>query len=454
MLELSIVIIAFLFIVSFVIFDRDLLAPPTAVALVFLAAMFCTYYNEETWGLQYSLQTTQLIASAIIATMLGGMIGVVLANFPTINRFAFSHVVEKPQVIRVNVIKTLVVIAFQLVAMILAFQHIRRLTGTSNPLLAVTQYRALTGRNLDVNDETMRMSSLTRNMIQASKMMGVVYAYIVGNNLVASKKKLSLNLVPILLHTINTFMQGDRSNMIRLFVIIMVVAYTVHRRSVGWRKSKETAKLIRRMVIAVVLIGVLFSSVRGLVGRTSEKDMLSYVTFYAGSPIAVLDQFWRKPLPKPQIWGRKTFYYLNQSLTALFGWPGRYNYYSDFVTSPTGTSVGNAPTALRDPFVEFGFGGFFLIMMLFGIIYTWLYCRSRKRKNNSPIDFRLLFYAYISYTFFMYFYASFNDWVTHIIFKYIIELLLIRWALVGWHFKSRIRFSTGATRTIRLTNQS
>ncbi len=447
MLGLTIAIIGALFILSYVIFDKDLLAPPTAVALVFLFASFCTFYNEERWGLEFSPKTTGLIVTAIIATMIGGYLGVLLSNLPRTGVFALSHDVEKPQEISVNALKTIVVIAFQIVAMLLIFSHIRRLTGYSNWILAVARYRTLTGRLADPNDPSLRVPFLTRNMVEVSRMLGVVYAYIIGNNLVAAKKKISLNWIPPILYSLTTFMQGDRSNMIRLWVVVLVVAYTIHRRSVGWKKSRETRKVVRGMAISIVVLGVIFSAVRHLAGKKNDWDMLYYVTFYAGSPIAVLDQFWRNPLPKPEIWGRKTFFYTNQSLTALFGWPGRYNYYSEFMTSPTGESVGNAPTALRDPYVEFGFWGFVLIMIFFGVIYMLLYCKCRERSGNSPIDFRLLLYSFIAYVFLMYFYASFNDYLSHVFIKYMIELLLIRWALVGWHFKRHISFTFGKSRS-------
>ena len=41
MLLLTIGIVSALFIISFLIFDKDLLAPPTVVALVFLFGCFC-----------------------------------------------------------------------------------------------------------------------------------------------------------------------------------------------------------------------------------------------------------------------------------------------------------------------------------------------------------------------------------------------------------------------------
>ncbi len=445
MLAVTLVVLSLLFLLSFVIFDTDLLAPPTAVALVFLFGCFCTFYNEERWGLEFSPKTTGLIAACILATMVGGIIGVCISRYPKIGKYSFSHEVVLPREIVIQPLKTYLVMAFQLLAFYLIYSHIRRVTGSSGLLSAIGEYRQLTASvTTDVNDPTLKMSFITKNVLQASKMISVVYAYIVGNNLIASKRKISLSWVPVILYSLTTFIQGDRSNMIRLWVVVLIVAYTIHKRAVGWKKSKSTRKMVRRMAISLVVLAALFSGIRGFVGRTSDKDPLYYITFYAGSPIAILDQYWINPIEKPDVFGQKTFYYLNQSLTALIGWPGKYNYYSDFITSPNGTSIGNAPTAIRPTYVEFGFWGFFLLFALFGVFYMVLYCKSRKPSGDNPIDFRLLMYAYIAYVFLMYFYASFLDFLSHLYIKYMVEMLLVRWFLVGKKYKPNIHlFSRG-----------
>ncbi len=435
MLLLTIAVISVLFILSYLIFDRDLLAPPTAVALVFLFGTLCCFYNEQTWGLNFSANTLGLIATCIIATMIGGVIGVLFSNFPKKGSFSFSYERTEPQEIQINAVKTWAVLFIQLLVLYMLFRHIRSVTGYSSWITAVARYRAMTTRNSGTYDAANRMSFLLRNMEEASRMVAFIYAYIVGNNLVASKKKISINWLPMLVYTATAFVQGGRANMIRIWVVLLIVAYTVHKRSIGWRKSRETKKVIRTMVLSIIAVGAVFAASRELVGRSNAWDPLYYVTFYAGSPTAVLDQFWVNPIEKPEIWGRKTFYYLNQTFSIVFGSPERYNYYSDFVKSPIGISIGNAPTALRDPYTEFGYWGFLFLMIAFGAFYTLLYCRCRRKRGNNPIDFHLLIYAYISYVFLMYFYASFNDYICHVILEHIIEWLVIRWALVGWRFK-------------------
>ena len=439
MLVLTLIVISVLFIISYLVFDKDFLAPPTAVALVFLFGGFCCFYNEQKWGLDFSPKSLGLIAAGIIATMLGGIIGTIIVSSSRSGRLSFSmsHEITEPNEISVSPIKTVIVIAFQCIALLLIFRHIQKVSGASNWMTAVSRYRALTGKNADVNDLSIRMSTLTKNIGQMSRMLAVVYAYIVGNNFIASKKKISLSWIPVIIYSITTFMQGDRSGMIRLWLEIMVVAYMIHRRKVGWRSSRETRKIITRMAIAIILLGVVFASVRELVGRDTNWDPFYYVTFYAGSPTAILDQIVSHPIVKPDVWGQRTFYYLNQSLTAFFGWPGPYNFYYDWYYSPNGSVIGNAPTAFAPAYKEFGFFGFFILMMGFGIFFTALYCKCRTKTGKSQIDFRLLVFSYIAYVFLMYFYSTFFDFLSHVFIKFMIELLLIRWFLVDWRLRLR-----------------
>ena len=453
MLPLTIIVVCILFIISFLIFDRDLLAPPTAVALTFLFGCLCCFYNEIAWELNFSVNSLALIAAGIIATMIGGIIGVLLSNYPRIGSFTFAHEITEPEEISISPLKTWIVVAFQIVTIVLVFKHIQGVTGYSSWVLAVARYKVLTGLLADVNDSSLWMSPITRNMNEISRLFAIVYAYVIGNNLIAKKRKVSIiigknlvakrrkfsiNWIPVVVYTILSFLQGGRSNLIRLWLIVLITAYTVHKRSVGWRRNKKTKKVFRIMVLSVIAVGALFVGVREIVGRTADSNPLYYLAFYAGSPIAVLNQVWESPITKPEIFGQRILYHLNQTTRVIFGFPERYNFYYEYMKSPNGSHIGNAPTAFRPAFVEFGPLGFFIFFIACGAFFTYLYCRTRKKRGNNPIDFRLLIYAYVAYVFMMYFYSTFFDFLGHIFIKYVIELLMITWALTRWKFNRHI----------------
>lgn len=436
MLILLIVILIILLQFSFFIFDRDILAPGTVVPLVFLFGSCCTLSNAKIWGLNFSGQTTGLVAAGVGAFIIGGVIGVFLSNMLK-GKLYFRFIHERSEVtpIYIGTGKTVLIIFFQIVTLVMLFKHVRQASGYSNWILAVTKYRILSISFPP--DPSVEMSFLLSNMVEACFAIGMIYSYIVGNNLVSHKKQQMLNWIPILLSVMMTFMQGDRSNMIRLWLVILITAYTLHKRSMAWKSRKETRKIMRGIVISVIAVGAIFSVFRGIVGRGTDGDPLYHLTFYAGCPLAAFDQFLKHPIPPSNIWGKETFYYTNVSFNVLFGRPERYNFYKDFIQSPNGTWVGNVYTALRPPYYDFGFWGMLLIMFIMGAFFTYLYCKIRKKKGTNPIDFRLLLYDYIAYTFFLYFYNCYNAFISHTFIELCVELLILRWFLVKCHFKFR-----------------
>ena len=192
------------------------------------------------------------------------------------------------------------------------------------------------------------------------------------------------------------------------------------------------------MAFSVIGVGILFVALRSIVGRDASKDPLSYLTFYAGCPFAALDIFLKKPVSRPDIWGKETFYYLNQGFGILLRRTDlRYNFFKEFTRSPNGTYIGNVYTALRPPYKDFGLGGMCVYMVVMGLFYTYLYCKVRKKSGRNRIDFLLLLYSYFAYTFFMYFYNCYNSFITITFLKNIIYMLLIRWFLVDFHIKRK-----------------
>lgn len=437
MLLLTIGLLIVLIIISYIIFDRDVLAPPTVVSMGLFFSTVCAYYNEEKWGLHFSDITTFTIVAGVSFFILGSMLAVLLSNISHINRVGFSHKAYSITPLSIKTSKTLLIIIFELATVVLLYSELRNITGQSNWLDIIVTYRLQTA-TVDPNEYVMHLSSFVKLCIDLSFAIALVYSYVIGNNIALRKKHSFLNWLPVILSCLMGFMQGYRSDMIRLWVAIIVVAFTLKKRSTGWAGGKDIKRLVKKMALSVLTVAVIFAALRGAVGRSdTETDPLYYVTFYAGCPVALFDIFLKDPLPPSDIWGKETFYNLNQSIGV---WTGnsklRYIFYKEFRKSPNGTYIGNVYTALRPPYYDFGFGGMIIVLFLMGAFFTFLYCKVRTPYGKSPIDFRLLLYSYISYTFFMYFYNCYNGFIGLGFVKLIIELLAVRWFLLDVHFKA------------------
>lgn len=438
MLLLTVFLLTVLFLLSYVIFDRDFFAPPTVVSLGMVFATLCCFYNEKKWMLDFSSITTWTIVIGIACFIGGGVLAVLIIHLFRGGKLGFTHNISKLQLIEICISKTILIIVFELLTIVLLFVELRRLTGSVSWYEVVSTYRAQEA-NVNPEEFTMRLSGICRLAIDFSFAVALIYAYIVGNNIAAKKKQPIINWIPILLSCILSFMQGYRSDMIRLWIAILVVSFTLNKRRVGWRKSREIAKMIRRIVLSIVGIAIVFVALRGTVGRAeTDWDPIYYLTFYAGTSIASFDLFLKDPLSPSNIWGKETFYYLNQSIGSWFNKPElRYIFYKEYRRSPSGIYIGNVYTALRPPYYDFGFSGMIIIMLIMGFFFTFFYCKIRNRSGNNPIDFRLLIYSYLAYTFFMYFYNCYNNFLSFGFVRLILELLVFRWFLIDFNIKGR-----------------
>lgn len=450
MLLLTVILLIVLFLISYSIFDKDLFAPPTVVCITFVFSALCALYNETAWGLDFSIETTMVILTGIGTFLVGGIVGVFLANGRNLGRFSFSHKVYPAQFIEINKVKLLAVIAFQLIILFMLYRHMNQTVGfiglSWSEIMSIYRKQSM---HMLGNDMTMRMSWLMRQFLLLSSDVSMIFCYIVGNNLAAKKKFSFLYWVPVLLGMVQILMQGYRGGAIRLWIITLVVWYTTQRRSDGWRFSKEASRMIRRMAISVFVVLIMFAATRELVGRTgsaNEWSTLDYVTFYGGCPIAALDQYLRDPFDNNpyNIWGKETFYFLNQNILAWRGMREQRSFFAErgWAVTNNGTVVGNVYTAMRQPIEDFGYIGLPIVMSIMGSFYVFFYCKTRKKQGTGKIDFSLLVYAYCAHSFFVYFFSTYYLFISTTFIKELIFWKISLWFLMNnFSFTKRTRES-------------
>ena len=437
MLLLTIGLLLLLSMVSFAIFDKDIFSPPTIVSLGLLFSSLCAFYNEKRWGLEFSGYTTWVIVAAVVCFIVGGALAFVLSSAGRSKKTRFSHFVSVAEPIEVSKAKTTLVIAFQTASLLLLVYSLRKMSGGLSLQSIASEYRHQVA-SLNPAEVSFKIPGWVKQTISFSFFLALVYAYIVGNNLAIHYKQPIINWIPIVLSCIAAFLQGYRADMIRLWIALLVISYTLRKRAVGWRPNKDSSKMLCRMALSVVGIGLLFVAMRGVVGRNSSRDPVSYLTFYAGCPVAAFDQFLKQPFEKSDIWGKETFYYLNQGIAILFKRSElRYNFFKEFIRSPKGVQIGNVYTAIRPPYYDFGFAGMCVYMVVMGLFYTFIYCKVREKTGSNKIDFLLLLYSYFAYTCFLYFYNCYNSFFTITFLKNIVYLIAICWFITKVKVKVR-----------------
>lgn len=450
MLLLTIGLLLCLFLFSYKVFDKDLFAPPSVVCMSFLFSTLCAFYNEDTWALDFSGKTTLVMVIGIGSFVLGGILAVFLANSGKFQQFGFSHQVTPVQYINIERWKVVAVIVFQVLLILMLYRELMQKVGFVGISWAeVMQVYRHESMQMVGQDYATKLSFLLRQGISINEAVVFLFCYVVGNNLASKHKSPLMYWFPVVLGCIVTFMRGFRADMLRYWVAIIVVWYTLYKRSVGWEYSKEIYTMVRKMLLSVLVIAIVFASVRVIVGRKglgNEWDTLYYVTFYGGCSVAAFDLFLKEPNNEnpDDIWGKETFYYLNQSIGAWLRMP-EYRYSiadKGFQKSNNGTYVGNVYTALRHPIADFGYGGLPVVMFSMGTFFTFFYCKVRKKNGLNKIDLSLLAYSYCAYTFFLYFFSAYYFFISTTFVK-----TIILWYILRWFLTSRFVITVGQHRS-------
>ena len=423
-------------VLSYLIFYKDLFAPPTIVCLVLLFGAICTFYNEKRWDLDFSSESACVIIFGIIAFIIGGIIAVLLYSAWHHSTGRETKIVSGAKQVRIEDYKIWLVVLFELVTIIALYRQLRLFAGNELSWSEVVhEYRDQ--MNLEPEEVTMRLPFLLSQSLSLWFALSFFFTYVFANNCALNVKNPWLSAIPVLLYLIMSFMQGYRGDLIRIWVAFLVCYYTDQKRAVGWKKTRETKKLFWIIGITILAIGVAFVLLRSSVGRTDgskEWDPLYYVTFYAGSPMAAFDLFVKRHAPRPTIWAKETFYYLNQSLGAWLNKPElRYSFPKEFRVSPNGTWLGNVYTAFRAPYNDFGFSGMLFFSLIIGLFFTLLYCRLRMQQGKRSIDLYLLAYSYIVYTCFLFFYNNYFFFLSTAFIKTILFWILGRWFFTELH---------------------
>lgn len=189
-------------------------------------------------------------------------------------------------------------------------------------------------------------------------------------------------------------LMGGRTEALRIVTAAIFLWYYFYKRKNGWKDG--SIKIAIKMVIFLVAIVVVFSLMRGILGRATY-DPIKVVFGYMGASIKNLDTFLTNPQKSiSNIWGAMTF-------TKFINWLGlklgidSWNYVSDqpFLFYKT-YRMGNVYTTYYNFYYDFGFLGCLIFIMIIAIYYCYTYrIIISKEYSKKKIDYQLLMYAYL-----------------------------------------------------------
>lgn len=384
----------FLLIIIFIVLDRDVLSPSFIATLAFFLSTICFLYEAKTWDVSLSITTYLLIIGTVLTFFISELMVRLIRYKGCIKPIRYNTKQFS------NIRSSRYLCLFVCVAEVLILIIIKKYVGSN-----------YSGSNYtDVMNE-FRKSSVTLPfwLRQMTKLMGYLSMYyILVFSIKFSYAKGFINKIgalififPVLFHVISNLLLASRASMLTTFISLAVTLLFTNT----FRKTKNMRISFRTFVIGIislVLVFLLFSVSRALVGRLSTQSFLDYICYYTGGSIALLDiEVNNLSLYMNEFKGASTFGGLLGDLNQL-GLMNKVSGINLFGVS-NGILIGNVYTTIGTYIQDFGYAGNFILCFLEGLFFSILYeiIKTQKKffsvKTLIYIDFiPSLFYVSIA----------------------------------------------------------
>lgn len=397
------VIELFLFFVSFILSNKDILAPSVMMCSMFIISTLFALISYNNWtSVHYTLKTTIIIGTGIAVFVMSENVFSHTKMSLRLNRRIGYKEQDQKVVCDTEVWKIICLIGINLIAVMWYYSEISRIVGayglSAENLFA--SYRSI-GVGLAVNtDSEIEMTNpLLNQLLKVTTASGYVAGFLLVNKRIKKEidKQKQLGLVMImLLSIVPGIMNAGRNPILQLIVSLMVYYYVLWHQEHGWSRNLSWKYI--RLGMMLVIIGIpAFYFLLGALGRTTEKGIFEYGAIYIGSSIALFNQYIAAPVSAPKFFGEETLLGIHQLLYRL-GVPVTIkNRHLEF--RMLGDNLySNIYTFFRRPLHDFGLVGMYIFTILVALFFCWFYFHKIKNKPRTKrVDYWVLVYGYIYY---------------------------------------------------------
>ena len=379
---------------SYGLCGRDFFAPATMLCLAFAFSCACALYNLPRWQFTLAPRTVTLIVGALALSV--GINAWARACFQRVRVQPWQgQAVPIPLWVSAGILLVLGAVLLVMLA------QVRRIGGGGSLSAAMAVFRAKNAYGLSLSDQ---LPGWVRQLLNLSAVVAFLYLFHLiwfGRRL--GRLGLALNAAILAICVGVSLLTGGRFSAMTMVVAGAVLWYML--RSGGPRAWKLGTLLRVMAAVLAVLYG--FYAVKTLVGRQSEDTLVEYITHYAGGGIPGLDLYLQDPPAPSGIWGKETFYSLNNGLRKLGVLDIPYYYIHHEFRRSGGASIGNIYTALRDYHYDFGLGGLLVLHTAFSVIFAFWYEYQKKRRSHLGILlWAMVYYCVVFYPISNSFFAS------------------------------------------------
>lgn len=348
-------------------FKGDVLSPSVLTLIFFFISTFCFACNVNNWIVEFTFKSYALFTCSFLI-----MIGV--------ESYYFNRKTVDPEV--ANQEHHPIGVRFEYILFLLfsalSFLYVYRVYK-SGMALGATSLLATIGFNKEEGDFD-GISRLFYNLVRmASYVYGVIFCY----NVFTCRERLKDNwksLLIIIFTVGNTFFSGQRSACICYIIGFLATA----KICIYYRDSESIRQTMGKFkkylfIFSGGILFLFFVSASTVKGRDIDTAFTDYVTYYFGSVTALMGRIVEHPqlchTPFVGYFGEKTFNGFWMSMYQS-GYVDREPCDREWINmgDPNNPiSAGNEYTFFCAPYIDFGFWGTLIFMLIFFWVYSSIY---------------------------------------------------------------------------------
>lgn len=373
--------------IAWYIFKGDFASPSVVTLALFILSTACFAYNTKEWIVVFTFKAYMLFTLSFILMIATEKF------FSTHSIALFGKRLIKSRTGATGRTKYSLHICKQydnilfLVFMLCALYYIYQVYRTGMAMGATSFIHAI-GFNKEEGDYN-AVARLAYNLIRVAS---YVYIVIFANNVFVCKESIQKNrksLCIIITTLIIAFFSGQRSSLIchvvSIIVAIKISLYDAQKTGIKVNIRKFFKRLI---IVAVMVVALFYASANVVKGTNIQRYFIDYITYYFGSTTALMGRIVENPslchTPFVGYFGEKTFNGFWRDMHS-FGLVSSYP--TDRLWIRMGGSVanraGNEFTFLCAPYIDFGFVGTLVFIVLFYSIFSYFYYQKIRNKDFS-----------------------------------------------------------------------
>lgn len=368
-----------LFIASFIINKKEIIAPAVIFSFGFLFQSIWALLYSNKWELSLHINTYCVIVGGIL-------IFIIISKIVSLLYRKIKH--SKVAGIDYIDIKNWKKICFLIFCIISTLYYLYFVVNSvggdifniKSIMHSISEFDKIT----KFSNEFIKIPFLVGNLRTIVMASGFWFLYVIINNYISTKKIDFLSITIVLVSMIISVLNGSRGGF--FFMIVAGIEYLFMIKNQKNDQKNKSKIIIKIGLIAIVFL-LLFSSFAKLLGRNINMNTADYLSIYCGAEVKNLDLFLQESHKKNvEYFGAQTFQPIVTSIGRKIGFYGYKDYKLDLPFRKVGEySLGNVYTTFYPYIYDFGYIGLIVLVALMAVISQIVYENAKNKNNkNSP----------------------------------------------------------------------